>query len=42
MPWCLQGGARRVTDSAAHLLKQHGRDSFTFPLQELRLAAEKL
>ena len=42
MPWCLQGDARRVTDSAAHLIEQHGRDGFTFPLQELRFAAEKL
>jgi hypothetical protein len=42
MLWCLQGDARRVTDSAAHLLEQHRRDGFTFALQELWLAAEEL
>jgi len=42
MPWCLQGDARRVTDSAAHLIEQHWRDGFAFALQELRFAAEEL
>jgi len=42
MPWCLQGDARRVTDSAAHLIEQHWRDGFAFPLKKLRFATQKL
>ena len=42
MPWCLQRNARRVTDSAAHLIKQHWGDGFAFPLKKLRFATQKL
>ena len=39
---CLQGDAFRVMDNLLDLLQERCRQSFAFPLQELRFAAEEL